>query len=45
MKFCIQFFVKLIYDNNYEENIELFDNRLNNYIEKIKIEFLDIYML
>lgn len=44
-KFCIKLPVKLIYDNNHEENIKLFENRLNNYLEKIKIEFSDIYTL
>lgn len=42
-KFIIKLPVKLI--NNSEDNIKLFDNNLNNHVERIKIEFSDIYSL
>ena len=44
-KFYIELPVDLIQDIRHEENSKLFDNKLNNYIEKIKIEFSDIYSL
>jgi PAS domain S-box-containing protein len=44
-KFCIKLPVKLVEDNDHEENVRLLDNKLNNYVEKIKIEFSDIYSL
>jgi signal transduction histidine kinase len=43
-KFTIKFPAKLADDNNSEENAKLLDNNLNNHVERIKIEFSDIYM-
>lgn len=37
--------LKLIDDNNSEANLKLLDNNLSNHVERIKIEFSDIYEL
>jgi signal transduction histidine kinase len=42
-KFVIKFPVKLADNNNSKENIKLIDNNLSNHVERIKIEFSDIY--
>ncbi|MDR3598094.1 PocR ligand-binding domain-containing protein [Clostridium sp.] len=44
-KFLIKLPVRLIDENNHKGNAKLLDNKLNSYIEKIKIEFSDIYTL
>lgn len=44
-KFIIKLPVKLIDDSKNKENIKLLDNNLNSHVEKIKIEFSDIYKL
>jgi PAS domain S-box-containing protein len=44
-KFLIKLPVRLIDDNNHKGNVKLLDNKLNSYVEKIKIEFSDIYTL
>jgi PAS domain S-box-containing protein len=44
-KFFIRLPVKLVDDSKHEENVRLLDNKLNSYVEKIKIEFSDIYSL
>lgn len=42
-KFTIKFPVKVLDDNNYEEKVNMDNNFINNCVEKIKIEFSDIY--
>jgi len=42
-KFFIKFPVRLVDNNSSEENFKLADSNLNNHVERIKIEFSDIY--
>ncbi|MFW2486942.1 PocR ligand-binding domain-containing protein [Clostridium chromiireducens] len=42
-KFILKFPVNVVDSSNSRENLKLIDNNLSNYIEKIKIEFSDIY--
>ncbi|OOM07487.1 PocR ligand-binding domain-containing protein [Clostridium saccharobutylicum] len=44
-KFCIKLPVRVVDDNNSEENIKLLNSNLSNYVERIKVEFSDIYKL
>lgn len=44
-RFTIKLPVKLIDENKNKENVKLLDNNLNSYVERIKIEFSDIYTL
>lgn len=44
-KFTIKFPVKLIDENNSEGNLKLLENNFSNHVERIKIEFSDIYTL
>jgi len=44
-KFTIMFPVKLIDENNSEGNLKLLENNFSNHVERIKIEFADIYTL
>ena len=42
-KFILKFPVKIVDSSNSRENFKLIDNNLSNYVEKIRIEFSDIY--
>lgn len=42
-KFILKFPVNVVDSSNSRENLKLIDNNLSNYIEKIRIEFSDIY--
>jgi len=42
-KFILKFPVKVVDISNSRENFKLVDNNLSNYVEKIRIEFSDIY--
>lgn len=44
-RFTIKIPVKLIDENKNKENVKLIDNNLNSHVERIKIEFSDIYTL
>lgn len=44
-KFIIKLPVKLIDDSKNKENVKFLDNNLNSCVERIKIEFSDIYTL
>ena len=44
-KFTIRFPVKVLDYDNSESKTELLKNTINNCVEKIKIEFSDIYKL
>lgn len=42
-KFCIKLPVRVVDDNNSEQNVKLLNSNLSNYVERIKVEFSDIY--
>jgi PAS domain S-box-containing protein len=42
-KFCIRFPVKLLDYDNREESIKLDNNTIDGYVQRIKVEFSDIY--
>lgn len=42
-KFFIKFSVKVVDNNRSEENSKLAESNLNNNVERIKIDFSDIY--
>ena len=44
-KFYIKLPVKLVDDNKFEEIVKLLNSNLSNHVERIKVEFSDIYML
>lgn len=44
-KFYIKLPVKLAGENNSKENVKLLNSNLSNHVEKIKVEFSDIYTL
>jgi PAS domain S-box-containing protein len=44
-KFIIKFPVKIVDGNNSSENYKLVSNSLNNRVEKVRIEFSDIYAI
>lgn len=44
-KFYIKLPVKLVDDDNSKENVKLLNSNLSNYVERISVEFSDIYTL
>ena len=44
-KFYIKLPVKLVDDNKFEEIVKLLNSNLSNHVERIKVEFSDIYTL
>jgi PAS domain S-box-containing protein len=44
-KFCIKLPVKIVDENKSEENVNLRNNNLSDHVERIRIEFSDIYTI